>query len=76
MKKFLSLSMAAVMALSLAACGGSGNDASTSANTSSSATTEGAATSEITGIAQVCDVGTIDDERFNQCFWTAVEAYG
>lgn len=75
MKKFLSLSMAAVMALSLAACGGS-NDTATSGSTSTNATAEGAASAEITAIAQVCDVGTIDDESFNQGCWTAVEAYG
>ena len=75
MKKFLSLSMAAVMALSLAACGGSG-DTAASGSTATNATAEGAASAEITGIAQVCDVGTIDDESFNQGCWTAVEAYG
>lgn len=78
MKKVISLSLAAAMALSLAACGGSGssNSADTQSTGSTAATTEGAATSEITGIAQVCDVGTIDDESFNQGCWTAVEAYG
>lgn len=75
MKKFLSLSMAAVMALSLAACGGSG-DTAASGSTATNATAEGASSAEITGIAQVCDVGTIDDESFNQGCWTAVEAYG
>ena len=75
MKKLLSLSMAAVMALSLAACGGSG-DTAASGSTATNATAEGASSAEITGIAQVCDVGTIDDESFNQGCWTAVEAYG
>lgn len=75
MKRILSLSMAAVMALSLAACGST--DSSTAGTTETGATAEGAAaSSEITGIAQVCDVGTIDDESFNQGCWTAVEAYG
>ena len=80
MKKFLALAMAGSMAFSLAACG---NSASTSASASdsastatSSATSEEAAVSEITGIAQVCDVGTIDDESFNQGCWEAVEAFG
>lgn len=80
MKKFLALAMAGSMAFSLAACG---NSASTSASASdsastatSSATSEEAAASEITGIAQVCDVGTIDDESFNQGCWEAVEAFG
>lgn len=76
MKRILSLSMAAVMALSLAACG-STDSSSTAGTTETGATAEGAAaSSEITGIAQVCDVGTIDDESFNQGCWTAVEAYG
>ena len=80
MKKLLALAMAGSMAFSLAACG---NSASTSASASdsastatSSATSEEAAVSEITGIAQVCDVGTIDDESFNQGCWEAVEAFG
>ncbi len=76
MKKILSLSMAAVMALSLAACGSSGDTAATSGSTATNATAEGASSAEITGIAQVCDVGTIDDESFNQGCWTAVEAFG
>lgn len=77
MKKFLALAMAGSMALSLAACGGSTSSAAASSSTATAATTEEAATSaEITGIAQVCDVGTIDDESFNQGCWEAVEAYG
>ena len=77
MKKFLALAMAASMALSLAACGGgSASSSGTAASTATTATTEEAATSEITGLAQVCDVGTIDDESFNQGCWEAVEAYG
>ena len=81
MKKLLALVMAASMALSLAACGG--NDAASTADstatesTSTEATAEEAATTaEVTGIAQVCDVGTIDDESFNQGCWEAVEAFG
>ena len=77
MKKFLALAMAASMALSLAACGGgSASSSGAAASTETTATTEEAATSEITGLAQVCDVGTIDDESFNQGCWEAVEAYG
>ena len=82
MKKILSLTMAAAMAVSLAACGSTGSssaatdDTTTSVATSEAgdATAEGAST--IGGIAQVCDVGTIDDESFNQGCWDAVEAYG
>lgn len=77
MKKFLALAMAASMAVSLVACGGgSSTSSSTAASTETSATTEEAAASEITAIAQVCDVGTIDDESFNQGCWEAIEAYG
>ena len=76
MKKILALTLAAAMALSLAACGGD------SASTSQAATSEAAGTSTeatetaVTGIAQCCDVGTIDDESFNQGCWEAVEGYG
>ena len=66
MKKFLALAMAGSMAFSLAACGGNSASSSSAAGATSSATAEEAAASEITGIAQVCDVGTIDDESFNQ----------
>lgn len=76
MKKFLALAMAGSMAFSLAACGGNSASSSSAAGATSSATAEEAATSEITGIAQVCDVGTIDDESFNQGCWEAVEAFG
>ena len=82
MKKILSLTMAAAMAVSLAACGSTGRSSPATADTTTSvatseagdATAEGA--SAIGGIAQVCDVGTIDDESFNQGCWDAVEAYG
>lgn len=79
MKKFLALAMAGSMALSLAACGNSGSSTAASdsaSSTTSSATAEEATISEVTGIAQVCDVGTIDDESFNQGCWEAVEAFG
>ena len=76
MKKFLALAMAGSMAFSLAACGGNSASSSSAAGATSSATAEEAAASEITGIAQVCDVGTIDDESFNQGCWEAVEAFG
>ena len=86
MKKFLALTMAACMAMSLAACGGS--DSSSAASTADSAAASVEATSDsasgdaaetasaITGIAQCCDVGTLDDESFNQGCWEAVKAYG
>ena len=77
MKKILSLSLAAAMMLSLAACGApSSASTSSQTGTATDATTENAATANITAIAQVCDVGTIDDESFNQGCWDAIEAYG
>ena len=83
MKKYLALTMAACMALSLAACGSSASSTtSSSAAASTEATSDSAATAEttgsdnITGIAQCCDVGTLDDESFNQGCWEAVKGYG
>ena len=73
MKKYLALTMAACMALSLAACGSSASSttsssaaASTEATSDSAATAEATGSDNITGIAQCCDVGTLDDESFNQ----------
>ena len=82
MKKYLALTMAACMALSLAACDSSASTTSSSAAASTEATSDSAATAEatgsanITGIAQCCDVGTLDDESFNQGCWEAVKGYG
>ena len=80
MKKILSVSMAAAMTLSLAACGAASSEstAASSETTTSSATSEAGAieASAVTGIAQCCDVGTIDDESFNQGCWEAIKAYG
>ncbi|HBI95715.1 MAG TPA: BMP family ABC transporter substrate-binding protein, partial [Ruminococcaceae bacterium] len=83
MKKYLALTMAACMALSLAACGSSASSttsssaaASTEATSDSAATAEATGSDNITGIAQCCDVGTLDDESFNQGCWEAVKSYG
>ena len=79
MKKYLALTMAACMALSLAACGSSASSttsssaaASTEATSDSAATAEATGSANITGIAQCCDVGTLDDESFNQGCWEAL----
>ena len=76
-------SLAACMALSLAACGSSASSttsssaaASTEATSDSAATAEATGSDNITGIAQCCDVGTLDDESFNQGCWEAVKGYG
>ena len=87
MKKYLALTMAACMALSLAACGSSASSttsssaaASTEAGSAGGAVSRGSVMSgfdsNITGIAQCCDVGTLDDESFNQGCWEAVKSYG
>ena len=83
MKKYLALTMAACMALSLAACGSAASSttsssaaASTEATSDSAATAEATGSDNITGIAQCCDVGTLDDESFNQGCWEAVKGYG
>lgn len=83
MKKYLALTMAACMALSLAACGSSASSttsssaaASTEATSDSAATAEATGSDNITGIAQCCDVGTLDDESFNQGCWEAFKGYG
>ena len=84
MKKILAMLLALVMVLSLAACGGE-KPAETNApetnapetNAPAAETTEAPVveTSVITKVALVTDVGTIDDESFNQACWQGVEAW-
>ena len=84
MKKILAMLLALVMVLSLAACG-SEKPAETNApetnapetNAPAGETTEAPVveTSVITKVALVTDVGTIDDESFNQACWQGVEAW-
>ena len=71
MKKIIALLLAAVLVLGLAACGtaGSGNNGENKA-------TDGGTEANITKIAVVTDVGTIDDESFNQACWQGAEAFG
>ncbi|MBS6783448.1 MAG: BMP family ABC transporter substrate-binding protein [Subdoligranulum variabile] len=66
--------MAASMALSLAACGGS-TPASSTASTTTEATTEAAASGSKTDVAFVTDVGNIDDQSFNQYTWQGVQDF-
>ena len=75
MKKFLAFVMAASMALSLAACGGS--SASSTASTATEATSEAAASTSgsKTDVAFVTDVGNIDDQSFNQYTWQGVQDF-
>ena len=81
MKKIIAILLAAMMVLGLAACGSTTPATTTGANTPApsddAAGTTGAAPAagEITKIALVTDVGTIDDESFNQACWQGVEAW-
>ena len=59
MKKFAGLSLAAVMALSLAACGGSGNNSSTGDSNGSSASTGTSSESASSGSTGSAEGGTL-----------------
>ena len=81
MKKILAMLLALVMVLSLAACGG--NEAkpteAPAANPTEAPAVQGGEEAPaveaglITKVALVTDVGTIDDESFNQACWEGVE---
>ena len=73
-RDFLKASGVAAAALGLTACGGSSS--STAPASSAAAASSDVAPAIITGIAQCCDVGTLDDESFNQGCWEGVKAYG
>ncbi len=83
MKKLLVLLLAMTMLFALAACGGDEAPAESAAPAESEAPAESAAPAEsetpaepvIMKIALVTDVGTIDDESFNQGTWEGVVAY-
>ena len=89
MKKILAMLLALVMVLSLAACGGTEAKPTEAPATEAPATeapvadaTEAPATEApaveagvITKVALVTDVGTIDDESFNQACWEGVEEW-
>ena len=74
MKKLISLVMAAAMAFSMVACGGSTNSASTatSGSTDTSTATSTATTGGSTDVAFITDVGNIDDHSFNQYSYEGV----
>lgn len=69
MKKFLALILALAMALSLAACGSSSTPAA-----GSSAAGSSSAEKPKEAIAFCSDVGSIDDESFNQFCYAGVES--
>jgi len=86
MKKILCVLLVLAMALSMVACGGSKAPAETKApEAAAPAETQAAAPAEteaaapaaegLTKVALVTDVGTIDDESFNQACWQGVEAW-
>ena len=77
MKKIIAILLAAMMVLGLAACGSTTPATTTGANTPAptGGNTPAPAAGEITKIALVTDVGTIDDESFNQACWQGVEAW-
>jgi len=78
MKKIIALLLAAMMVLGLAACGTAEPATTTGApatGTPAGDDTTAAAEGVIGKIALVTDVGTIDDESFNQACWQGVEAW-
>ena len=83
MKKILALLLVLAMALSLVACGGSkapaadapAADAPAADAPAADAPAADEAATGITKVALVTDVGTIDDESFNQACWQGVEAW-
>lgn len=82
MKKILALLLVLAMSVSLVACGGKAEtpaetkapEAAAPAETEA-APAEEAAPAGIAKVALVTDVGTIDDESFNQACWQGVEAW-
>jgi len=83
MKKILALLLVLAMAMSLVACGSGKTEptnapaAPTEAPAAPAEQTEAPAAEGgvITKVALVTDVGTIDDESFNQACWQGVEAW-
>ena len=86
MKKILALLLALVMVMSLAACGGNeakpteapkADTPATEAPAVDTPATEAPAVEAgvITKVALVTDVGTIDDESFNQACWEGMEEW-
>lgn len=83
MKKMLSLLLALVMVLSLAACGAS-NPPATEAPKADDAKTDAPATEAPKAedakteykVAMITDYGDITDQSFNQTTWEAVVAFG
>ena len=89
MKKILALLLVLAMTLSLAACGSKPAETAATTATEAPAATDAPAATEapaapaeteapaagVAKVALVTDVGTIDDESFNQACWQGVEAW-
>ena len=82
MKKILALLLVLAMALSLVACGGNAETPATEAPVQETEAPAVEATEApaveagvITKVALITDVGTIDDESFNQACWEGVEEW-
>jgi len=87
MKKMVALLLAAVLGLSLTACGGTSNEttpAATTADESQGGETTASAAAETTKeatagdtyeLALITDLGTIDDKSFNQGAWEGLVQY-
>ena len=89
MKKILALLLVLAMTLSLAACGSKPAETAATTATEAPAATDAPAATEapaapaeteapaagVAKVALVTDVGTIDDESFNQAGWQGVEAW-
>ena len=73
MKKFLAMTLALVMALSLAACGGK-KDEAPAEETKEPEQTEEPAAAEYS-VAMITDYGDITDQSFNQTTYEACKAY-
>ena len=77
MKKALAIALSAIMAVSLAACGGTASSSDTTSSSTSDNTSSTTISSTAGGaeIAMITDKGDIDDKSFNQGTWEGIQAY-
>ncbi len=71
-RRFMAVAGAAAVASVLSACGGSGSTSSVSGTSAASGSTE---TTSIQKVALCCNIGSVDDESFNQSCWEAIQKY-